>query len=168
MAVKYDLEACWPVVLEKIQSGMSVRQICSEPGMPCRTVVKGWIKSSPDRQREYAEACSERAEALAEALEAICDEPIPPGLDGPAQSAFIQRQRLRVDTRKWIASKLAPKRYGEKLEIETNVQIDLASAMAAAQKRVESRRALMIEGEATVLRNELDPVRARTQLTTEC
>ncbi len=29
----------------------------------------------------------------------------------------VQRSRLRVDTRKWAAGKLAPKRYGDKLNL---------------------------------------------------
>ena len=36
-------------------------------------------------------------------------------------SEHIQRSRLRVDTRKWVASKLLPKRYGDKQELDVNV-----------------------------------------------
>ena len=37
----------------------------------------------------------------------------------------VQRSRLRIDTRKWMAGKLAPKKYGEKIEYELSGQIGL-------------------------------------------
>jgi hypothetical protein len=41
---------------------------------------------------------------------------IPTG-EGKVDNAMVQKQRLRVDTRKWLLSKLAPKKYGDKLEL---------------------------------------------------
>ena len=34
-----------------------------------------------------------------------------------ANNEVLQRSRLRVDTRKWIMSKILPKRYGDKLAV---------------------------------------------------
>lgn len=51
-----------------------------------------------------------------EAIE-IADEPVPMTEKGGLDSAAVQKQRLQVDTRKWLLSKLAPKKYGEKLEL---------------------------------------------------
>lgn len=48
------------------------------------------------------------------------------------------RSRLRVDTRKWLLSKLVPKKYGEKIAVEHSGDIDLSSALDAARKRIES------------------------------
>lgn len=52
----------------------------------------------------------------------------------------IQRSRLRVDTRKWLMSKLAPKKYGDKLGLEHSgeVNVSLADRISKARKRHES------------------------------
>jgi hypothetical protein len=42
------------------------------------------------------------------------EESIEVAIDG----GFVARQRLRIDARKWFASKVAPKKYGDKLEVE--------------------------------------------------
>ena len=35
-------------------------------------------------------------------------------------SEYVQRSRIRIDTRKWIASKLKPKKYGDKVDVTTD------------------------------------------------
>lgn len=45
-----------------------------------------------------------------------------------------QHRRLKVDALKWIASKLKPKKYGDRAEVEITGSI--ADALAAAQTRV--------------------------------
>ena len=44
--------------------------------------------------------------------------------DGPrADGEVVQRAKLRVDTRKWLLSKLAPKRYGDRLQVDATVAV---------------------------------------------
>ena len=62
-------------------------------------------------REQYARAGQERVEAFAEDIIALADEPIDPG-----DNAAVQRARLRVDTRKWLMSKLAPRKYGDSVE----------------------------------------------------
>ena len=38
-------------------------------------------------------------------------------------SESVQRSKLRVDTRKWLMSKLAPKKYGEKVDLEHSGEV---------------------------------------------
>ena len=60
------------------------------------------------------------------------------GKDGEEllNAEFVQRSRLRIDTRKWLASKLLPKMYGDRKEIEnlqdenTRVKEELAELRA--------------------------------------
>jgi len=68
----------------------------------------------------------------------LADEKIPDNLDGPSRSAWIQRQRLRVDTCKWAASKLRPRVYGDRLDVRISAtgQISITAALAEAQRRV--------------------------------
>jgi hypothetical protein len=39
---------------------------------------------------------------------------------GATDSGAVQKQRLQVDTRKWLLSKLAPKKWGDKLELSSD------------------------------------------------
>jgi hypothetical protein len=50
-------------------------------------------------------------------LMAVADEPPAMTPNGQVDSAAVQKQRLQVDTRKWALSKLAPRKYGEKLTL---------------------------------------------------
>lgn len=55
----------------------------------------------------------------------------------------INRSRLRVDTRKWLMSKLAPKKYGDRTVLagdpENPINVSLADAISAARKRASER-----------------------------
>jgi hypothetical protein len=77
-------------------------------------------------------ACVER---WSEEIVELADEPV-----APNDNAAVQRARLRVDTRKWLMSKLAPRKYGDRVEhvIKSGNAADLTDdelariAMAAA------------------------------------
>jgi hypothetical protein len=47
----------------------------------------------------------------------IADSEVPETGDGKKDWQAIQKHKLQVDTRKWLLSKLAPKKYGDKLEV---------------------------------------------------
>ncbi len=112
----------------EIAMGYSVRTICSKEGMPAVTTFFRWIKEKPDFRLQYAYATEERTEAMSEDILDIAD-------DGSNDLMTIQkgnteyeienkevtnRSRLRVDTRKWLMSKMKPKKYGDKIDHTTN------------------------------------------------
>jgi hypothetical protein len=49
--------------------------------------------------------------------------------------AWVQLQRLKIDTKKWSLSKRKPKVYGEKLDMNVSGSLDLASRLSAARDR---------------------------------
>ena len=67
-------------------------------------------------------------ERMAAETLAIADAPVGITERGTTNSGAVQKQRLQVDTRKWMLSKLAPKRYGDRV---TN---ELANAVGEALK----------------------------------
>jgi hypothetical protein len=73
---------------------------------------------------------------LAEELLELADAAIPEGLDGPGKSAFIQKLRLQIDARKWIACKLKPRQYGDRVEIVQEQRISILAALAVAEERL--------------------------------
>jgi hypothetical protein len=91
--------------------------------------VFDWIHDDKEFAKQYARAKEDQADFLAEEILSIADDTSEDEIfieaeDGSGQTAkricnkeFIARSRLRVDTRKWIASKLKPKKYGDKVDV---------------------------------------------------
>lgn len=95
-------------VCEYIMDGYSLRKIEATEGMPRRLVILKWLRENPDFRTQYARAREEQADVLADEILDIADQ----RLDDP------QRSRLMIDSRKWYAGKLRPKKYGDKLQQE--------------------------------------------------
>ena len=81
--------------------------------MPSVSGVFGWISRRPEFAQQYAKAREAGADALADEIIAIADA-VPIG----APSEEVRRAQLRIDTRKWSASKLKPKSYGDRVAAE--------------------------------------------------
>lgn len=111
-------------ICEGIAQGQSLRAICKAEGMPAVPTVCLWLARNPEFAEQYARAREQQADVLAEETLEIADDgkndwmvnndPDNPGYK--LNGEHVQRSRLRVDARKWFASKVAPKKYGEKVE----------------------------------------------------
>lgn len=118
-------EALADLICERLADGESLRAICSEPDMPCKASVFKWLRDNKQFSDQYARAREEQAETLADEIIEIADETY---LDHKVNdrgnvvvdNEAIQRSKLRVEARKWIAAKLKPKRYGEKLDLTSS------------------------------------------------
>jgi terminase small subunit-like protein len=131
-------------ILSKIDAGLSVRKICAQEGMPTCSTVYRWLIENQEFSEQYAKSKESQAEGYAEEIIDISDEiPIrtvcdPDGGTSEAiDSAGVARNRLRVDARKWIASKLLPKKYGERIGLDHSGTVTLESLLAAAGKADE-------------------------------
>ena len=110
-------------ICRRIAERESLRSVCRDETMPANSTVLSWL--SDGKHGEFLEqyACARELQAdtlFDEALE-IADATSEDWItteDGKKilDHEHVQRSRLRVDTRKWAASKLAPKRYGDKLQ----------------------------------------------------
>lgn len=98
-------------ICEKISGGLSLRAICAEPGMPARGTVYRWLIENADFQDQYTRAREKQADYFAEEIIEIADS-------AEAESAAVSKAKLQIDARKWAASKIAPKKYGDKQEID--------------------------------------------------
>jgi hypothetical protein len=110
-------------ICERIAQGESLRAICASDGMPAMSTVFLWLNDDSTFSEQYARARETQADAFADEIVAIADEPPQLVMTGDGEEtevaldgAAIQRQRLRIDARKWVASKLKPKKYGEKVD----------------------------------------------------
>jgi hypothetical protein len=87
-----------------------------------------WLDSNPKFQQDYARAKETQSDYLVDEMLDIADDIARDEIEicdaggnvtRKMNNEYVQRSRLRLDTRKWIASKLKPKKYGEKLELGT-------------------------------------------------
>ncbi len=103
-----------------LQDGKSLREICDMPNMPSRPTVFRWIHSFEEFRNKYEHARDVQADVLTDEMDHIANN-----------EEDVQRARLIIDTRKWTASKLKPKKYGDKLDVEHggNVTISFHSSL---------------------------------------
>jgi hypothetical protein len=110
-------------VCGKIAQGQSVRSISAEPGMPGQTTIYQWLQAHDEFAVQYARAREAQAEHFQDEILSIADDGRNDTYEDEnggvrTDQDVIARSRLRVDTRKWLMSKLAPKKYGDKLTQE--------------------------------------------------
>lgn len=109
------------LICSRMAEGESVRAICRDDLMPAASSVFLWLSKHKEFSELYARAAESRAHALAEeALEIADDGRNDTYDDGEGNTRtdqdVIARSRLRVDTRKWFAARLNPRKYGDKVE----------------------------------------------------
>lgn len=117
----------------RLSEGESLKGICAGDDMPNRATVFRWLAVHEAFRDMYARAREEQADTLADEIVSISDEECTmvradkhPGVkaddeDGSLEVVFdstaVARNRLRVDARKWVAAKLKPRKYGDKLAL---------------------------------------------------
>lgn len=105
-----------------------------------RTTLLARLNSTPELIDKYARAREAGIDVRAEELENIASEAVPMLPSGGLDSAAVAQLRLRVDTRKWMLSKLAAHKYGDKLEIKQDTTItDLT------EEQLDARLAQLLE-----------------------
>ena len=113
-------------ICERLADGESLRSICRSDDMPGTTTVVRWLTDKETFRAQYAKARELQADALFDEMLDISDEASNDWMEKhdkenvgySLNGEHIQRSRLRVDTRKWIAARLAPKKYGDKTTTE--------------------------------------------------
>lgn len=112
-------------ICERLSDGESLRAICSDATMPNKATVFRWLAADTIFSDQYARAREAQAEAMADDILSIADDGRNDTYvdeDGRKRTDqdVIARSRLRVDARKWLASKMAPKKYGDKVQTEVS------------------------------------------------
>ena len=101
--------------------------------LPGHTAIMEWLAEDEELADKYAKAKESQADWMAEEMLEIADDARNDYMDqlGPdgqpvgykINGEYVQRSRLRLDTRKWLASKLKPKKYGEKLDLNHSGEV---------------------------------------------
>ncbi len=102
--------------------------------MPHRDTVYQWLAVQPTFSDQYARAREHQADAWADELRDIADDGRNDFMDRIAadgsvervlDNEHVQRSKLRIDTLKWLMSKHAPRRFGDKVEVEVSQNLDV-------------------------------------------
>lgn len=107
-----------------------LREIAQMEGMPAVSTIMLWLAKHEEFSEQYAIAKREQAELYTDEIISISDETsvIVKEKDGFTEvvldSTAVARNRLRIDARKWVASKLLPKKYGDKVDVNHGGQIE--------------------------------------------
>ena len=96
--------------------GRTVAQACKKIGVPLGTFTD-WMGANDALGLAYARARIQYIETLAAETISISDEDVDVDVGGRTDTGAVQRNRLRVDSRKWLLSKLKPEKYGERLTL---------------------------------------------------
>lgn len=103
-------------ICERIASGISLRAICALPDMPDEKTVYAWMDRHDNFRARYARARTRQAEHYAQQIIDIADS-------APETVKGVEKARLQIDARKWVAAKLLPKAYGERVQ-QDNISSD--------------------------------------------
>lgn len=112
-----------------LEEGLSLRKAAESVGESARTILN-WTRSNPEFLTQYTRAREIGYLQLADAILNISDEyEVEVKHDGEdvkldLSATAVARNRLRVDTRKWMLSKMLPKIYGDKLDVDHGLQAD--------------------------------------------
>jgi hypothetical protein len=131
-------------ICEQIMQGKTLNQICKHHNMPSKERVVHWLAQpkNEDFREMYYYARRVQAEILVDEIIEIADDnenDWTPSFNKKGEQngwkpdhECIQRSRVRIDTRKWLAAKMLPRMYGEKVDVTHSVTGDLAKIMDAA------------------------------------
>jgi hypothetical protein len=113
-------------------TSFSLSKIAVDNDFPNPSTIRRWIAKLPEFRDNYARAKLAQANILAEECLEIADNSV---------NENYNVDRLRIDTRKWLASKLLPKQYGDRvlLEQKTEENEQLKEELLALRKELDSR-----------------------------
>lgn len=125
-------------IVARIAGGLSLRRVCRSPGMPTKSTVFRWVAERAEFRDQYTRAMETRGALHGEEVSDIADDclagRIPPDV-----------ARVAMDGKKWAASRMAPKLYGDRVAHEVSGSV--------THEVVESRRS--VQGKLARLEAEL-------------
>jgi hypothetical protein len=113
------------LVLAEMRNGMSAFKACQAAGVN-QSTFNSWLNDDAALAVDYARAREDLIERMAQEVLELSDVDVGLQPDGKRDWAAVQKHRLQVDTRKWLLSKLAPKKFGDKLELSGDPDRPLA------------------------------------------
>lgn len=120
--IQYDAATAGEICT-RLSNGESMRMICLDDRMPSHNIVYKWLAGNPAFQDQYARARQEQADFYADEIATIADTCVDPA-----------KARLQIDARKWFASKVAPKKYGDRIDVEHKGEVEIRVVIGGNQE----------------------------------
>jgi hypothetical protein len=165
--IPYDPAIAEELCNATVISTLSIKAICDakrkvDPLWPSESVIRRWLTINDEFNENYARARQQQMHVMADEVIEISDNAnadleIATGKDGKpylrVNGEAIQRSKLRTDNRKWLMSMLAPRTFGDKLDITSDgkalpapsplvIDARVQTIMLAAQRRRDADRLL--------------------------
>jgi len=116
--------------LDMIRNGRSCAQACKQDGMPTSKTIGEWVKNDAAFALQYEKAKEERGNYYGELVAEIALA----GLQGKYKDSAMLR--AAVDGLKWSAARMAPKAYGDRMEVNHSAEGSYVEALKAVQGKV--------------------------------
>ena len=120
-------------ICERLADGQSIRTICCDDDMPGQTTVYRWLAAYEEFRKQYAHAREMQADTIFDEILDIADDASNDWMerkDGNSEDSawalngdHVRRSQLRIDARKWMAGKLRPKKYGERIQNDHTITV---------------------------------------------
>ena len=135
-ALKNRAEVAERVIDSMVGEGLSLRKASLMHGVSAQTVLRA-LDGDRALAEQYDRARAAVIERLADEVMELADAPVAKLDNGATDPGLVRQRQLQVDTRKWFLSKLAPKVYGDRLDVSvSDSRISITGALAAAQSRL--------------------------------
>lgn len=123
-----QIQYTFETICDRIAKGESLRSVLRDDEMPSSRTFFKWLGQDEYKVKQYARSCEERADLIFDEIIEISDTPIEGivietddnGRTKEKRGDMLGHRRLQIDSRKWILSKMNPKKYGDKIEVDNN------------------------------------------------
>jgi hypothetical protein len=109
-----QIEDTFNDILYEIEQGNSLISILRRKEFPSTATFYQWLEADEDKAKRYVRACEIRADVIFEDIIDIADHSDEDHTPFTGANV-VQRDRLKIDARKWIVAKLHPKKYSDRV-----------------------------------------------------
>jgi hypothetical protein len=111
---KQQIDDTFDEILREIEQGNSLISILRRKEFPSTATFYQWLEADEEKTKRYVRACELRADVIFEQIIEIADHSDEDHTPFTG-SNIVQRDRLKIDARKWIVAKLHPKKYSDRV-----------------------------------------------------
>lgn len=113
--VRFSPEICDEICL-RMENGESLSKICRDEHMPAKGTVAKWAKAYEEFGKQYARAREDLLLHWADQIVDIADMT-------EADQAKVALAKLQIESRKWTLAKLMPKVFGDRVQVDGNLNV---------------------------------------------
>lgn len=131
-----------PELVEKIclliSQGKSLRQICRKSDFPHHDTVLRWLIKDEEFADKYRRAREIQSDVFVDQMyEEASKKPKTDPLTGRIDPAAVKHQDNKIKTMQWLAMKMNPKKYGDKLDLNHSGNVQMDTVIYEARKRAK-------------------------------